>query len=412
VRLLRRYVRFGTERYPEKTARRLRALNLTTAIAAVASSGFAVVQFFDSTPGIWEAAAVNALAAPVLAGIPLLHRFGELVGAMVFILTAYAYFFVLIILSGTANGMQFYYLAGAAFGLLYLGNQRFILACALAGLAATSIIALQRFVPQNTGLQSDATQFGNFITTVVVCCASLLIIVRYVLGELGNAEAAAEREYQRSELLLGNILPAPIAERLKSRAEAVIADQFDQASVLFADMAGFTARSSDTPPAELVTFLNSVFSNLDRLVERHSLEKIKTTGDAYMVVAGVPEQRADHASALAHLAIDMRDLLAGLVDPKGREVPIRIGIATGPVVAGVVGTRKFFYDVWGDTVNVASRMESTGEAGKIQVTDLVREQLAADFDLEPRGVIDVRGKGQLHTWFLVGRKSARQPVAL
>jgi adenylate cyclase len=147
-----------------------------------------------------------------------------------------------------------------------------------------------------------------------------------------------------------------------------------------------------------------VFTKLDGLVERHSLEKIKTTGDAYMVVSGVPDARPDHAAELADLALDMRDALAGLVDPKGRAVPVRIGIASGPLVVGVVGARKFFYDVWGDTVNAASRMESTGEAGKIQVTAQTHELLRHRFVLEERGVIEVKGKGPMRTWFLTGRR--------
>jgi adenylate cyclase len=147
-----------------------------------------------------------------------------------------------------------------------------------------------------------------------------------------------------------------------------------------------------------------VYTKIDSLVEHHGLEKIKTTGDAYMVVSGVPEPLPDHARALANLAIDIRDAFSGLVDPKGHAVPLRIGIASGPVVAGVVGTRKFFYDVWGDAVNTAARTESTGEPGRIHVAPETRKLLADFFELEERGVIDVRGKGLMHTWFLVGRK--------
>ena len=170
-------------------------------------------------------------------------------------------------------------------------------------------------------------------------------------------------------------------------------------------MAGFTARASDTDPDDLVAFLNRVFSDFDRLVESHRLEKIKTTGDSYMVVSGVPSPRPDHAQALARLALDMRDAATALRDSDNRRVPIRIGVASGPVVAGVVGTRKFFYDVWGDAVNVASRMESTGEFGKVQVSQDTYERLKDEFVLEERGLIDVKGKGQMLTWFLVGRRA-------
>ena len=186
----------------------------------------------------------------------------------------------------------------------------------------------------------------------------------------------------------------------------MIADEYEEASILFADMAGFTARASDTAPDDLVQFLNRVFTDFDRLVERHGLEKIKTTGDAYMVVSGVPVPRPDHAEALAQLALEMRDAAKELRDPHGRGVPIRIGISSGPVVAGVVGTRKFFYDVWGDAVNVASRMETTGAVGKIHVSHETYERLKEDFVLEDCGEIEVRGKGRMRTWFLVEQEPA------
>jgi adenylate cyclase len=205
--------------------------------------------------------------------------------------------------------------------------------------------------------------------------------------------------------LLANILPPSIADRLKDRTESIIADAYPEASILFADMAGFTARTSDTSPEDLVRFLNDVYTRLDALVERHGLEKIKTTGDAYMIVSGVPIPRTDHADALANLALEMRDDLAGLTDARGRAVPIRMGIASGPVMAGVIGTRKFFYDVWGDAVNTASRMESTGEVGQIQVAPATRDLLSGRFELKERGAIDVRGKGLMTTWFLVGHKA-------
>jgi adenylate cyclase len=247
--------------------------------------------------------------------------------------------------------------------------------------------------------------FASFVATTITACAVQMVIVVYALREAARAEAAAEREYERSESLLVNILPATIAARLKSRTEAVIADKFEETSILFADMAGFTARASDMAPDELVQFLNHVFTDFDRLVERHGLEKIKTTGDAYMVVSGVPSPRPDHAQALAQLALELRDAVRELRDPQGRNVPIRIGISSGPVVAGIVGTRKFFYDVWGDAVNVASRMESTGAVGKIQVSQQTYERLKEDFVLEECGEIEVRGKGRMRTWLLVDGKA-------
>jgi adenylate cyclase len=279
------------------------------------------------------------------------------------------------------------------------------LAVAVSVVAVGVIIAEQRFLPADTGFLPPAVLFNvNFVTNVAVSAAALFATVHYAMQQIAEAEAVAEREYARSESLLANILPASVAARLKSEPGSEIADAFPEASILFADMAGFTARASDTTPGELVRFLNSVFTRLDIIVERHGLEKIKTTGDSYMAVSGVPVARPDHASALAALALEIRDALAGLFDPRGRSVPIRIGIASGPVVAGIVGTHKYAYDVWGDTVNMASRMESTGEPGKIQVTPATYELLKDQFEFVAREPIEVRGKGYMRTWFLIGSK--------
>jgi adenylate cyclase len=306
---------------------------------------------------------------------------------------------------GTGGGAYLHYLTAAVVGIIFLGTERVLLNAAITVMAAAAIIGLHLTVPFNTGLLSASSQFyGNFIVNVVATCIMLFAAVQYAITQIARAEALAAHEFERSESLLSNILPQRVADRLKGHEPAVIADAYSAASILFVDMAGFTSHASETTPAELVRFLNYVFTRLDDLVERHGLEKIKTTGDSYMVVSGVPEPRSDHAEALAGLALEIREELAGLVDSRGRPVPVRIGIASGPVVAGVVGTRKFFYDVWGDAVNVASRMESTGEPGKIQVAPETRELLKEHFDLAERGLVDVRGKGPMRTWFLLGRR--------
>ena len=178
---------------------------------------------------------------------------------------------------------------------------------------------------------------------------------------------------------------------------------------MFADIAGYTKWASDTTPTDLVRFLDTLYTDLDALVDKHGLEKVKTSGDSYMVVSGVPEPRPDHVQAIACLALDMADAVADLKDPQGRDVPLRIGLASGPVVAGVVGARKFFYDVWGDAVNVASRMESTDVEGRIQVPQSVYERLKDEYVLEERGLVEIKGKGPMHTWYLVGRRNGDQP---
>jgi adenylate cyclase len=219
-----------------------------------------------------------------------------------------------------------------------------------------------------------------------------------------NAALTALRvEQEKSESLLMNILPSSIAERLKAATQP-IADHFDSASILFADVVDFTPLAQRLPPAEVVGILDQLFSRFDALVERHGLEKIKTIGDCYMAAAGVPDPRPDHARRAALLALDMRDAVAtsGVAGQSG--VELRIGINSGPVIAGVIGTKRFLYDLWGDAVNTASRMESQSTPGEIQITRATYELLKDEFVCRRRGTILIKGKGQMETWYLVGSR--------
>jgi PAS domain S-box-containing protein len=218
-----------------------------------------------------------------------------------------------------------------------------------------------------------------------------------------QAQEALRLEREKAERLLLNILPEPIAQRLKQE-QGSIADSFEEVSVLFADIVGFTQIASSISPTELVDLLNQIFSTFDHLADRHGLEKIKTIGDAYMVVAGLPIPRIDHAHAIAEMALDMQQAVTKFSDTTGAALNIRIGINTGPVVAGVIGIRKFIYDLWGDTVNIASRMESQGIPGCIQVTGVTYELLKEKYLFEHRGIIQVKGKGEMTTYFLTHRK--------
>ena len=219
-------------------------------------------------------------------------------------------------------------------------------------------------------------------------------VLVYFLGRL-----AAERE--RSEALLLNVLPESIAERLK-REPGVIADQYAECSVLFADIAGFTNHTERVEPQDLVEELNMVFSAFDDLADRHGVQKIKTIGDGYMAVAGVPMARDDHLDAACRMALDMQQSMDSLADRLHAHLQLRIGINTGPAVAGIIGTTRFSYDLWGDTVNTASRMESHGEPGQIQVTDRVYRAARDRFDFTPVGTVDVKGKGPMKTYTLSG----------
>jgi class 3 adenylate cyclase len=237
---------------------------------------------------------------------------------------------------------------------------------------------------------------NDSVPDVVLLAAVLL------LGEAVRTRRALRLEQERSERLLLNVLPAPIAARLK-QAEGVIADGFPDVTVLFADIVDFTRRSERIAPEQVVQALNELFSVFDQHARQRGLEKIKTVGDAYMVAGGLPNPRPDHAQAVIEMAMAMRAEVARRTDPGGQPLAVRIGIDTGPVVAGVIGTSKFSYDLWGDTVNTASRMESQGVAGCIQVTARTYERLKDGYRFERRGPIPVKGKGEIVTYFLVGR---------
>ena len=391
------------QHWAESVTRRQRVLNIATWIAAVVTLFFGIMQIVTG-PKILALGLVNVGTAIAFMLIPLLNRFGEVIASLTFVAVAFASLTYVGWHIGTDSGLQFYYIVSASLAVLVLGVEHLVMASVVVAIGAGLTIASQFLVPGDTQIQPRwAVEFG-FVLTTISACVMIFATVYYAMREVSRAEAAMEVEYGRSEALLANILPATIATRLKDPAHGVIADRYEDASILFADIAGFTERASHMPPADLVRFLDRLYTTFDRLVDKHGLEKIKTTGDSYMVVSGVPQPRADHVEALAALAIDISRTVGDLRDPTGRPVPLRIGMASGPVVAGVVGARRFFYDVWGDAVNVASRMESTDLEGHIQVPQDVYERLRDRFELEERGDVEIKGKGLMHTWYLVGRK--------
>jgi adenylate cyclase len=259
-------------------------------------------------------------------------------------------------------------------------------------------------------------EFGLLGLTIGTLLLEGFVVFRPAIGKLKETLQALEEslanlsiEQAKSEKLLLNILPSPIADRLKRKSEA-IADSFSEATVLFADIVGFTELSSRLTPQELVQCLNRIFSCFDNLAEKYGLEKIKTIGDAYMVVGGLPNPRSDHAAAICQMAIEMQKELQAINRSMGEKFDIRIGINSGPVVAGVIGIKKFIYDLWGDTVNIASRMESHGESGAIHISEATYRLIEGQFNCELRGAIPVKGKGQMTTYWL--RAEAQEPRSL
>jgi class 3 adenylate cyclase len=237
--------------------------------------------------------------------------------------------------------------------------------------------------------------------TISPLSEEVAILVARDISDRKQAEEALRLEQEKSEQLLLNILPEPIAIQLKQN-QGAIAEQFNEVTIMFADLVGFTPLSARLKPIELVNLLNDIFSTFDQLAEQLRLEKIKTIGDAYMVAAGLPLRRADHAEAIAQMALAIQAEVERFRSERGEPLQIRIGINTGIVVAGVIGTRKFIYDLWGDAVNVASRMESLGQPGSIQVTAATYERLKDKYVFQKRGAIKVKGKGEMVTYWLIG----------
>ena len=257
--------------------------------------------------------------------------------------------------------------------------------------------------PFTKGLDSGYNP-GWRALALIISITLIIFIMRQFHASLFIVRQHLKASFDRSESLLRNLLPAAIAERLKNN-EDTIADHFDSASVLFADLVGFTKLTSLQPPSETVFMLNTIFSRFDKLVDQAGLEKIKTIGDSYMVAGGVPSKDPEHLSKILHLSLQLRESLNQYNHENGRNLALRIGVSTGPLVAGVIGTKKLVYDIWGDSVNMASRMESTGIPGRIQVTKEVTNQSYDRFAFTERGPIEIKGKGLLVTYFLDGPRT-------
>ena len=281
--------------------------------------------------------------------------------------------------------------------LLFAGpRQAVVWFLAFLGLVAISG-ALEPLAPADNNLPS-AVVIAFFAMNLAAVSTVTIVLLGYFLRLL-------EHEREKSERLLLNVLPREIAAILKENNQT-IADQYEAVSVLFADVVGSTALALRLPPHELVEVLNDAFSYFDSLVDKYGVEKIRTIGDNYMVASGVPHPRHDHAQALANMALEMNEYVATNDVPGDAPLTFRIGMNVGPVVAGVIGYRKFHYDIWGDAVNTASHMESHGVPGKIQMTRATYDLIKEEFVCQPRGLVEIKGKGQMETWFLEGTRGS------
>ncbi len=305
-----------------------------------------------------------------------------------------------------SSGMILWAMFAPLAALALLGVRRSVVWLLVFFAELLALALLDPWLAQSPAALPSGVVVTFFVMNILGVTLSAYVMLGYFVEQRERAHRALQAERERSERLLLNVLPEPIAERLK-RSSGVIAEHHDDASVLFADIVGFTSRSAVMAAEDVVALLDEVFSAFDRVADAEGVEKIKTIGDAYMLVGGLPEVRPDHLRAVARAALSMREEIAAIAKRGGRDwLAVRIGIDSGPVVAGVIGRRKFIYDLWGDTVNTASRMESHGLPGEIQVTERVAAALGAEFTVRSRGVIEVKGKGPMAT-FLVDAADSR-----
>src|SRR3954454_7034160 len=397
-------VNYGTDTYSKGTARRLRQTNAFNGFVVVLYGLFAA--FYASVD--WQALRplVIAIVAtmPLFVIPPLLHRVNDYAAMLSIAAITGAALALLAYIVGTASGVHFFLFAAPA-AIVFFGPHHVRVAASITVCILILFLVVEFYFPPHGSIAPASPALLMVVRAACVSGVMVLIFmaVYFAIRMLENAEAALEREFDRSEGLLLNLMPTSIASRLKNNPSEVIADHFDAVTILFADIVGFTPRASQLPPREVVGYLNRVFSQFDRLAEKYRLEKIKTIGDAYMVAGGMPDPRGGHAEDVANMALDILEVTRNLGAELQDELAVRVGIHTGPAVAGVIGTRKLFYDVWGDTVNTASRMESHGSAGKIQVTEDARRALGDAFQFEYRGAVEIRGKGAMELYYLIGR---------
>jgi adenylate cyclase len=408
---LERLTSIGIVTRDERVARRQRITNVAAFATVGNTISHLIINSLHNFEGLLIIHVYNAMMMVGALLTPLLHRFGQNAAAIVLLVLIIVGNTFVVWMLGRSSGLEIYFtLAGAI--LLFFGVENWKLFLVFFVLAASALLATLQLAPVNGMILTDdedlrATLFSQAMVNTIVINA---LIVFYALTALHRAEAELENQYARSEALLSIMMPVSIAERLKSGAEQRIADRINNLSVLFADLVGFTTAARDLPPDLVVDYLDGLVRAFDVLAEQHGVEKIKTIGDAYMAVAGRDGDAAGGAHALGRFALAMIEACDASAPLHGRRLTLRIGIHCGPVTAGVIGDTRFSFDVWGDAVNTASRMESHGVPRRIQVSEAFRELAANLFLFEERGPTDIKGIGTARTFFLVGRADGKAPI--
>jgi len=386
----------GTIGYSGKQKRRLILTNVLITLTAVLMVFYAVVFTIVGGANAMIPVLVNLSVAGLLLLTPLLHPIHPMLGA-IYNLVLWLSFGIFTSFSfGAYSGLHFFFLSGVASAILIMGVQQ----NAVSMVNIFVQVGLFMYFDQ---MRPDPAPYLNFsdqqvailyYITVPIAVAFIFCMVLYAFLQAHRAEVLLNEEYEFSENLLSRMLPQPIASQLKQQPGKTIADAHDDVTILFADLVGFSPRAETQSAEELVNFLNALFTRFDLLAERHGLEKIKTIGDAFMVAGGMPEPQDDHASRVANLALAMKAEAKRFASEIGEEFEMRIGVASGSAIAGVIGTHKPFYDVWGGTVNLAARLEALAKPGSIFISEETYQKIKDDFTTAKRGMVHLKGCGE------------------
>lgn len=396
---LRKLVRYGTDGYPPDIRRRLVVMNLFAYLIALTTFGYAIQHTFMDFEKFAPVISLNLALFVTALCVPFSHRVHELAGGLIILVSEYIALFCFTALLGNAAGLHLQYFIGAAATFVVFGVERWKLIVPVIVITiALHLFAQFLYPPEAAFIKAPEHVIRDLylqaaITTGVLIAAT--VFYAFSLAEQAKAE---------TDTLLRNILPDSVVERLKDDPGNAIADSHDNAAILFTDISGFVALARELGPARIVDLLNEIVSEFDALAAEHGVEKIKTIGDAYMAAAGIPDPVDDPATRLARMAIDMQRAIARLRERTGIDLSMRAGLASGPVMAGVIGTRKFTYDVWGDAVNLAARLENKSVPGHILICPASRLELQHAFRLKSHGVIEIKGVGEQETWFLLDEK--------
>lgn len=393
----------GTSGYPPDVKIRLKIMNAIAYLTAATTAGYAVQHLFLDFERFRLLILLNASVGVIVLFVPLCHRISDIAAGLLIVVVEWIALALFMMLLGRPSGVHLQYFVGAAAPFLVFGLKRL----GLVFITVVSGIVLHIWTwfafKRHDAIIDAGHELLNsiYIQAAVTTGALIAAVVWY-------AFSLAEQAREETDTLLRNVLPGTIAERLKRNPDEAIAEDHSDATVMFADISGFVALARQLGPARVVDLLNDIVRQFDELAERHGVEKIKTIGDAYMAVAGVPEPAPDHGQRIARMAIDMLRVVSTTREATGLDLHVRIGMASGPLMAGVIGTKKFSYDVWGDTVNLASRLEGASERGAILICPGCYEKLTSEFECEPKGTIDIKGVGPQQTWFLRGARAAAE----